>query len=148
MNVITLGTFDLFHYGHMNLIRRCMDHFVGDDILYVGLNSDEFIERYKGKRPVMSYEEREKTLLSFGYEGMRVIKNDQKDGTIKDVLFRIKMNDQINPLKLIVVGSDWMKKDYLGQIGLTPDDLDERKIGLAYIPYTKGISTTEIKARL
>jgi glycerol-3-phosphate cytidylyltransferase len=49
---------------------------------------------------------------------------------------------------LIVIGSDWARRDYYKQMGFTQDWLDERGIGLCYIPYTHGISSTEIKQRL
>lgn len=49
---------------------------------------------------------------------------------------------------LIVVGSDWAKKNYYSQMQFTQEWLDENNIGLAYIPYTKKISTTMIKNRM
>lgn len=49
---------------------------------------------------------------------------------------------------LIVIGSDWATRDYYGQMGFTQSWLDERGIGLCYIPYTQGISTTEVRKRL
>jgi glycerol-3-phosphate cytidylyltransferase len=49
---------------------------------------------------------------------------------------------------LIVVGSDWARKNYYDQMNFTQSWLDERGIGLCYIPYTQGISSTEIKKRL
>jgi len=134
MDVLTLGTFDLPHYGHFNLIERCKQF----GVVWVGLNSDEFVEKYKGKPPVMTYNERRITLEQWGCQ---VCKNDQPDGTIKDVI------SYTNP-DLIVIGTDWLRKPYLEQIGLTVDDLEANNISLMYVPYTKGISTTEIKARM
>ena len=49
---------------------------------------------------------------------------------------------------IIAIGDDWCKKDYYKQMQFTQDWLDDNQIILVYIPYTKGISTTEIKARL
>jgi hypothetical protein len=48
----------------------------------------------------------------------------------------------------IVIGSDWAKKDYYAQMGFTQDWLDERGIGLVYVPYTQTISTTKLKGRM
>jgi glycerol-3-phosphate cytidylyltransferase-like family protein len=48
----------------------------------------------------------------------------------------------------LVIGSDWARKDYYRQMGFDQDWLDERGIVLCYVPYTAGISTTKIKARL
>jgi hypothetical protein len=49
---------------------------------------------------------------------------------------------------IIVIGSDWARKDYYKQMQFDQDWLDEYDFGLAYIPYTKGISTTRIKGQL
>lgn len=135
-NVLTLGTFDLPHFGHLKLLRRCSE--MGNVV--VGLNSDEFVERYKGRKPIMTYDERCEFLMSTGFIEY-VFKNDQTDGTIKDVI-----EDTL--ADMIVVGSDWMKKDYLKQIGLTVEYLEGNNISLSYVPYTQGISTTEIKRRI
>jgi len=137
MNIITLGTFDLLHYGHIRLIKNCLN--IGDEV-YVGLNTDEFIEKYKGKRPIMSYEERLQSLLELDYI-TNVIPNDQKDGSAKSVILESNAN-------LIVIGSDWARKDYVGQLGLDWDWLDKHNIGICYLNYTDGISTTEIKKRI
>jgi glycerol-3-phosphate cytidylyltransferase-like family protein len=48
----------------------------------------------------------------------------------------------------IVIGSDWATKDYYKQMGFTQDWLDSYGIALVYIPYTKGVSSSEIKTRL
>jgi glycerol-3-phosphate cytidylyltransferase-like family protein len=55
--------------------------------------------------------------------------------------------DDLRP-DIIAVGSDWARKDYYKQMGFDQDWLDERNIKLLYIPYTQGISTTELKRRL
>jgi hypothetical protein len=55
--------------------------------------------------------------------------------------------EMINP-DYIVIGSDWAKKDYYKQMGFDQFWLDEKGIGLVYVPYTKAISSTEIKKRL
>jgi glycerol-3-phosphate cytidylyltransferase-like family protein len=49
---------------------------------------------------------------------------------------------------IIAIGSDWARKDYYKQMTFTQDWLDENEISLMYIPYTQGISTTELKKRL
>ena len=61
--VMTYGTFDLLHYGHINILKRAKS--LGD-YLIVGLSSDEFNE-LKGKKSVMSYEERKEILESIRY---------------------------------------------------------------------------------
>ena len=55
----TGGTFDLFHYGHMHFLKQC--NRLASRVI-VSLNTDEFIESYKGKAPILSYREREESI--------------------------------------------------------------------------------------
>jgi glycerol-3-phosphate cytidylyltransferase len=105
----------------------------------VALNSDEFIAKFKGKPPVMSYIERKKALLGCKWVA-RVVSNIG-DQDSKPAIEWVKPN-------VIAIGSDWAKRDYYKQMGFTQDWLDSKNIALAYIPYTKDISTTDIKKRL
>ena len=139
MNVITLGTFDLTHHGHIRLFKKCRQ-IAGDGHFVIGLNSDEFIKKYKGKLPVMSYKEREQAIEELEIADL-ILKNDQPKGNAKDIILQ-SMAD------LIVVGSDWARKDYYLQMGFNQDWLDERGIGLIYVPYTDGISTTDLRKRV
>lgn len=135
LRVYTGGTFDLFHSGHVELLRRCAE--MGS--VTVALNTDEFIEEYKGRKPVMSYEEREAVLL-----GCRWV--DHVMPNLGGADSRISI-DVAQP-DLVVIGSDWAMRDYYTQMGFDQAWLDARGIGLCYVPYTKGISTTDIKSRL
>lgn len=135
LTIYTGGTFDLFHSGHANFLERCSE--LGS--VTVSLNTDEFITAYKKKPPIMTYSERARVLLSCRYVS-RVIPN--YGGADSTPAIETVMPD------LIVIGSDWARRDYYKQMGFTQDWLDERGIGLAYIPYTDGISSTAIKARL
>ena len=131
----TGGTFDLFHSGHVAFLRKCA--LVGS--VTVSLNTDEFIKNYKGNPPVMSYAEREAVLLACRYVDAVVPNVGGVDST---VAIELAQPD------IIIIGSDWARRDYYKQMGFTQDWLDERDIGLAYIPYTQGISTTELKKRI
>lgn len=135
LKVYTGGTFDLIHSGHVNFLRRCAE--IGD--VTVVLNTDEFIEQYKGKPPVMTYDERFAVLSEF-----RCIKNIFPNIGGKDSTMAIL---EVDP-DIIAIGSDWARKDYCKQMGFDQDWLDERDISLMYIPYTPGISTTELKRRI
>jgi cytidyltransferase-like protein len=127
--------FDLLHAGHVAFLNRCAE--LGTVI--VSLNTDEFITAYKGRPPVMSYAERKAVLLGLRSVADVVPNRGGADSTIAI--------EDVNP-DLIVIGSDWARRDYYAQMGFTQDWLDARGIGLAYVPYTKGISTTDIKARM
>lgn len=135
LTVYTGGTFDLFHAGHVNFLQRCAE--LGS--VTVSLNTDEFIEAYKGRKPVISYEER-KTVLEGCRWVDRVIPN--LGGTNSRISIELVQPD------LIVIGSDWARRDYYTQMEFSQDWLDERGIGLCYIPYTQGISSTDIKSRM
>ena len=133
--VYTGGTFDLLHAGHIAFLRRCAE--LGRVV--VSLNTDEFISAYKGRPPVMSFAEREAVLLGCRYVDEVVPNRGGADS-------KISIED-VEPY-LIVIGSDWARRNYYEQMGFDQDWLDARGIGLVYIPYTKGISTTDIKSRM
>ena len=133
--VYTGGTFDLFHAGHSIFLRRCAEF--GD--VTVALNTDEIIEAYKGKPPVLSYADRSEVLSSCRWVD-RVVPNI---GGVDS-----KLSIELVKPDMIVIGSDWARKDYYKQMSFDQDWLDERGIGLAYIPYTQGISSTAIKERM
>jgi glycerol-3-phosphate cytidylyltransferase len=135
LTIYTGGTFDLFHAGHVNFLSKCSE--LGNVI--VSLNTDEFIAEYKGKPPVMSYAERETVLRSCQYVA-GVIPNT--GGADSRPAIQSIMPD------IIAIGSDWARRDYHAQMGFTQDWLDENEISVVYIPYTQGISSTDIKKRL
>jgi glycerol-3-phosphate cytidylyltransferase len=135
LKVYTGGTFDLIHSGHVNFLRACAE--IGS--VTVALNTDEFITEYKGKPPVMNYYERLQVLSEF-----RSITNIIPNTLGSDSRAAIELASP----NIIAIGSDWARKDYYKQMGFTQDWLDERDIMLLYIPYTPGISTTELKRRI
>ncbi len=132
----TGGTFDLFHSGHVNFLRSCKKI---SDVVIVSLNTDDFIERYKGKKPIVSYEDRKSVLLSCRFVD-EVIPNEQGEDS-KPTILKAKPD-------MIAIGDDWAKKDYYSQMNFTQDWLDENEIVLFYLPYKKGISSTIIKEKI
>lgn len=134
--VYTGGTFDLFHAGHVNFLRQCKK--IGGKVV-VSLNTDRFIKKYKGKSPINSYQDRKIILESCKYVDEVVENTGDKDSKIT-----IK---KVDP-DFIVIGSDWACKDYYSQMDFTQGWLDSYGITLVYIPYTEGVSTTELKERI
>jgi len=132
----TGGTFDLFHSGHVNFLRQCS--LLCDNVI-VSLNTDEFIESYKGKPPIMSYQERESILSACKYVD-KVVPNVGGSDSKPAIL-------SVAP-QILAVGDDWASKDYYKQMKFTQEWLDSQQIVLVYVPYTKGISTTELKKKL
>lgn len=139
MILYTGGTFDIMHYGHIAFLKKCRKLADPSGSVIVSLNTDEFIARYKGKPPILSYKERELTLLEIGLVDKVVPNVGDEDS--KPAIEGVKPD-------IIAIGSDWAKKDYYKQMMFTQDWLDERGILLCYIPYTKEISTTRIKQRV
>ncbi|WP_338470685.1 glycerol-3-phosphate cytidylyltransferase [Niallia sp. XMNu-256] len=123
--VLTYGTFDLLHVGHINLIKRAKD--LGD-YLVVGLSTDEF-NAGKNKEAYHSYENRKYILESIKYV----------DKVIPETNWEQKISDVIeNDIDIFVMGDDWKGKfDFL-------KDYCE----VVYLPRTIGISTTKIKSDL
>lgn len=130
---------DLCHRGHIKLFKRCRE-LAGDGKVIIGLNTDEFVTKYKGKPPVMTYQERYDTIIETGLVD-EIIPNDQATGDARQII-------KDSGASLIVIGSDWARKDYVGQIGVNWDWLDRNDIGICYVRYTHGISTTELKRRI
>lgn len=125
VKVITYGTFDLLHKGHINILRRAKE--LGD-YLVVGVSSDEF-NRLKDKESYYSFEERKLIL-----EAIRYV-----DEVIKEDNWEQKRNDIIkNDIDIFVIGDDWEGKF---------DDLKDI-CEVIYLPRTKNISTTQIKKDL
>jgi glycerol-3-phosphate cytidylyltransferase len=123
--VITYGTFDLIHHGHINILRKAKEY---GDYLIVGLSSDEF-NILKGKEAYYSYDERKLILEAIKYV----------DEVIPEHNWNQKSEDiQTNQIDLFVMGSDWEGKF---------DDLNDY-CEVIYLPRTEGISTTKIKTDL
>ena len=122
--VITYGTFDLLHYGHINLLRRAKS--LGD-YLIVGLSTDEFNDKEKNKECYFDYENRKSLLDAVRYVDL-VIPEENWEQKISDI--------QKYNVDVFVIGDDWKGKfDYLKDIG----------VEVVYLPRTKEISTSKIK---
>lgn len=132
----TGGTFDVLHFGHLNFLKKC--RLLAKNVI-VSLNTDEFIKEFKGSSPIMTYAEREQSLNHCQYVD-KVIPNLSGNDSKPSIL-------QAAP-DIIAVGDDWAHKDYYSQMQFTQSWLDDNNIALVYVPYTQGISTTEIKRRL
>ena len=132
-------TFDLFHTGHVELLEYCRWLAGEKGHVTVSLNSDHFVKEFKGKPPVMNYDERKDVLEACQYVDEVVLNIGGKDS--KPAIIAV------NP-DVIVIGMDWLDKNYCEQMGFTTDWLNEHEITLAYVPRTRGVSTTRIKERI
>lgn len=124
--IITYGTFDLLHYGHINLLRRAKER---GDYLVVALSTDEF-NLGKGKRCYFAYEKRKQLLEAIRYVDLVIPEEtwEQKRSDVREY-----------HIDEFVIGDDWEGKfDYLKDEG----------VEVTYLPRTPEISTSQIKSDL
>ena len=121
--VITYGTFDLLHYGHINLLKRAKAQ---GDYLVVALSTDDFNNNMKNKKCYFSYEERKQLLEAVRYVDL-VIPEENWEQKVTDI--------KEYHIDVFVMGDDWEGKfDYL-----------KDSCEVVYLPRTPEISTTKIK---
>ena len=123
--VLTYGTFDLLHYGHLEILRRAS--LLGDKLI-VGVSTDKFNE-IKGKTCVLPYQKRKELIESLDYVD-EVIPENNWDQKVTDI--------QGNNIDIFVMGDDWEGK------------FDELKVfcEVIYLPRTKGISSSKLRSIL
>jgi len=120
--VITYGTFDMFHIGHLKLLERAKE--LGDRLI-VAVSSDEF-NKVKGKKVIIPYDQRAKIVESIKFVD-KVIPENNWEQKIKDV--------KDNNVDVFVMGDDWEGKfDFL-----------KEHCEVVYLPRTKNVSTTQFK---
>ncbi|MUG31586.1 glycerol-3-phosphate cytidylyltransferase [Psychrobacter sanguinis] len=122
--IITYGTFDLLHYGHINLLRRAKQQ---GDYLIVALSTDEFNWDSKQKKCYFSYEKRKALLEAIRFVDL-VIPEKSWDQKIEDV--------QLYQVDTFVIGDDWK-----GKFDFLKDHCE-----VVYLTRTPEISTTQIKS--
>lgn len=136
--VYTGGTFDLLHAGHIDFLQVCKK-VAGDlGLVIVSLNSDDFVERFKGKKPVCSYAERKVVLEACRYVDVVILNKGNEDS---------KPAIEDEKPDFILIGEDWANRDYYAQMQFTPEWLQEHHITLLYVPRARKLSSTEIKER-
>ena len=124
--IITYGTFDLLHYGHINLLKRAKQ--LGD-YLIVALSTDEFNWNSKQKKCFFEYEKRKQLLEAIRYVDL-VIPENNWEQKVEDV--------KLYKIDTFVIGDDWVG---------TFDFLKEH-CEVVYLPRTPEISTTQIKEEM
>lgn len=123
--VITYGTFDMFHIGHLNLLRRLSS--MGDRLV-VAVSSDEF-NKLKGKKTLIPFDQRAEIVQAIDCVDV-VIKEDSWDQKVNDVL--------AYDVDIFAIGDDW-KGEF---------DFLQKHCEVVYLERTKNISTTELKRSL
>ena len=122
----TTGVYDMFHIGHLNILKRAKEQC---DYLIVGVSTDNLVESYKHKKPIIPYEERIAIVEAIKYVD-RVVPQTSMNKLIAwqelhfDVLFH---------------GSDWKNSDMYNK---TIEDLKSVGAEVVFLPHTEGVSST------
>lgn len=127
----TTGVYDMFHIGHLNLIKRAKEQC---EFLIVGVTTDE-LALYKNKAPIIPYEERSQIVAALKYVD-KVVPQETMD----------KMQ-AYNKYKfdVVFVGDDWKNTDKWNKI---EEDFKKVNVDVVYFPYTKGTSSTILREKL
>ena len=122
----TTGVFDLFHVGHLNILRQAKERC---DYLIVGVSTDELTEQYKHKRPVISYEERAEIVRAIRYVDEVIPQTDRDKFAAWEKLHFQRM----------FVGDDWKGSPLFEELEQKFQPLG---VEIVYFPYTNGTSST------
>lgn len=124
----TTGVFDLFHIGHLNILRRAKEQC---DYLIVGVSTDELVEEYKHKRPVICYEERSQIVEAIRYVDKVVPQvNRDKYAAWEEIGFH-----------RMFVGDDWKGSPLFNEL---EEKFKRHGVDIVYFPYTQGTSSTKL----
>lgn len=122
----TTGVFDMFHIGHLNILKRAKDNC---DHLIVGVSTDDLVESYKHKKPIIPFEERIEIVEAIRYVDEVVPQTSMDKYAAWE---KLKFNRLFH-------GSDWKGSQMY-------NDIEEKfkKVGveIIFFPYTKGTSST------
>lgn len=128
----TTGVFDMFHIGHLNILKRAKQHC---DILIVGVTIDELCQSYKNKLPIIPYDERKAIIEAIRYVDMVVPQlNRDKFSAWEEHKFDV-----------MFVGDDWKGSELFEDV--------ERKLNavgcrVEYLPYTQGTNSTILREKV
>jgi len=122
----TTGVFDLFHIGHLNILKKAKEQC---DYLIVGVSTDEVVQTYKHKTPIIPFEERKQIVESIKY--------------VDEVVPQTTMDKfeawQNKPFNVIFHGDDWKNSEMYNEM---EKKLKGVGVEFVYFPYTKGTSST------
>lgn len=128
----TTGVFDMFHIGHLNILRRAKEQC---DYLIVGVSTDELVKEYKNKTPIIPFEERAEIVQSIDCVD-RVIAQENRD---KYEAWRELKFD------VMFVGDDWKGKPLFIKV---EEEFKKVGVDVVYFPYTKDTSSTILREKL
>ena len=125
----TSGVYDLFHIGHLNLLKKAKEQC---DYLIVSVSTDELVQEYKNKKPIINFKDRMAIVEAIKYVD-KVVPQINRD---KLEAFHTFKFDKI------FVGNDWKGSDLWNNL---ENELNQFGSKVVYFEYTSGTSTTEVK---
>lgn len=125
----TTGVFDLFHIGHLNILKKAKENC---DYLIVGVTTDAEVERVKNKRPIIPFEERAEIVRAIRYVDEVVVEDDTD---------KLKAAETIS-FNRIFKGDDWRGTPKWDRY---EKEFSEKNIDVVYFEYTKGTSSTHLR---
>lgn len=128
----TTGVFDMFHVGHLNILRRAKEQC---DYLIVGVSTDELVKNYKNKTPIIPFEERKAILEAIKYVD-KVVPQENRDKYSAYEKYKFDV---------MFVGDDWKGNSLFEEVEKKFKDVG---VEVIYFPYTKGTSSTILKEKL
>lgn len=128
----TTGVFDLFHVGHLNILKRAKEQC---EFLIVGVSTDELVMEYKNKKPVIPYADRAEIIEGIKYVDMVVPQVNRDKFSAWDNL----------KFDAMFVGDDWKGSNLFSEV---EKRFKQVGVEIVYFPYTKGVSTTELKHQI
>lgn len=128
----TTGVFDLFHIGHLNILRRAKEMC---DYLIVGVSTDELVREYKNKTPTIPFAERIAIVEAIKYVDM-VVPQTTMDKKAAYELYKFDV---------LFHGSDWQNSDMYNKIVA---EMNAVGVEVVFLPHTVGISSTIIGERI
>jgi len=129
-NVLVVGVFDLYHRGHIELLKKAKAY---GDKLFIVINGDKFTESYK-RQPIFSEEDRLETLKN----------NVLVDGVEISNIADVKPYIEKYKITKIVHGDEWERSSYLKQICVDEEYMEKKGVELVYVPYYSGTSTSDL----
>ena len=128
----TDGVYDMFHIGHLNMIREAKKKC---DYLIVGVHSDEIVQEYKNRKTIINENDRRDIVAAIKYVDKAVI-NQTRD--------KIELWKNLK-FDIVFIGDDWKGTERWNNF---EKELAKVGVSVEYISYTKGISTTQIREQL
>ena len=138
--LLTIGTFDLFHVGHCDFLEACT--WISDHVT-VAVNPDAFVAEFKGRAPVVGVGDRLRVVRACRYVDAALIGSGAGSADAIEAWLRGVDAEH----KVIAIGDDWARRDYLGQLGIDDDYLRRRGIMLVYVHSQNGLRSSELRER-